>query len=219
VTTYVDLIDHEHIPAAVLSEFRQCSVSMSAFTIYLGLDCEPHIAGIRESTNFIYGHTDADLAFERMRVIDINEQDYILLSCFNAVDPGFSPEGTSQVALVTLKYGEPWLNIPTRQYASMKYRIADNMLQVAEKVFPDLRNHIEEIEIGTPLTHMRYLGTPKGAIYGFDHFIKDSTLFRPNSPHIKGLFGAGGWVGYNGFQPTLESGVAAANALMQAMKS
>jgi len=219
VTTYVDLIDHEHLPQEVLSEFRQCSLSMSGFTIFLGLDCEPQTLGITQSTNFIYGHTNPDLAYERMKVVDINDQDYMLLSCYNLIDPDFSPKGTSQAALVTLKYGEPWLNIPPAQYLKEKYRVADSMLQVAGRVYPDLRNHIEEIEIGTPLTHMRYLGTPKGAIYGFDHFIKDSTLFRPNRTHIKGLYGAGGWVGYNGFQPTLESGVAAAKAVLEDMRA
>jgi prolycopene isomerase len=83
-----------------------------------------------------------------MKVIDINDQGYMLLSCFNLIDPDFSPPGTSQVALVTLKYGEPWLGIPPSQYAKEKYRVADSMLQMAEKVFPNLREHIEEIEIG-----------------------------------------------------------------------
>jgi prolycopene isomerase len=219
VTTYVDLIEKEHVPVEVFEEMQQCSLSQSGFTIYLGLDCEPQSLGITQSTNFILCHTDPDLAYERMKGIDINEQDYMLLSCFNLMDPDFSPPGTSQVALVTLKYGEPWLRIPPSQYAREKYRVADSMLQVAEKVFPNLRDHIEEIEIGTPLTHMRYLGTQKGAIYGFDHHLKSSTLFIPNRPHIKGLYGAGGWVGYNGFQTTLESGVRAAQAVLKDMKN
>ena len=219
VTTYVDLIGREHIPEAVTEELQQCSLSQSGFTVFLGLDCEPQTLGITQSTNFILCHTDADLAYERMKVIDINDQDYMLLSCFNLIDPDFSPTGTSQAALVTLKYGEPWLGIPPSQYAGRKYRVADSMLRVAEKVFPNLREHIEEIEIGTPLTHMRYLGTPKGAIYGFDHFLRSSTLFIPNRAHIKGLYGAGGWVGYNGFQTTLESGVRAGKAVLKAMRS
>jgi prolycopene isomerase len=219
ITTYVDLIDKEHVPDKVFEEMQQCSLSQSGFTIYLGLDCGPQNLGITQSTNFILCHTDSDLAYERMKVIDIDERDYMLLSCFNLIDPDFSPPGTSQAALVTLKYGEPWLRIPPSQYAREKYRVADSMLQVAEKVFPSLRDHIEEIEIGTPLTHMRYLGTQKGAIYGFDHYLKSSTLFIPNKPHIEGLYGAGGWVGYNGFQTTLESGVRAAKAILKEMKS
>jgi prolycopene isomerase len=218
VTTYVDLIDREHIPAEILAELRQSTLSQSAFTVFMGLDCEPQSVGITESTNFILNHTDAELAYERMKGIDIDERDYLMLTCYNLIDADFSPQGTSQIALVTLKYGDPWLAIAPGEYAKEKFRVADSMLKVVEKVFPGVQAHIEEIEIGTPLTHMRYLGHPKGAIYGFDHFIKDSTLFVPNKSHIKGLYGAGGWVGYNGFQPTLESGVHAARSVINAMK-
>jgi phytoene dehydrogenase-like protein len=214
ITTYVDLMDREHVPDELWDELRQCSPSQSAFTIYMGLDGTPQSLGITQSTNFIFGHTNPDLAYERMKVIEINDQDYMLLSCYNLIDPACSPEGTCQAALVTLKYGDPWLSVAPAHYAGQKYRIADSMLQVVEKVYPGLRSHIEEIEIGTPLTHMRYLGTPVGAIYGFDHLIKNSTLFLPNRVHVKGLYAAGGWVGYNGFQPTLESGAAAARAVL-----
>ena len=92
------------------------------------------------------------------------------------------------------------------------------MLQQAEQVFPDLRNHIEEMEIATPITHMRYLGTPRGAIYGFEKHIKDSPVFLPNQMHIEGLFLAGGWVGGNGFQPTLESGFKTGQAVLRRLE-
>ncbi|MCD6571405.1 MAG: NAD(P)/FAD-dependent oxidoreductase [Deltaproteobacteria bacterium] len=219
VVTYVELIDHKHVPDAVFKELRQCSLSQSAFTLYIGLDCEPKEVGLTESTNFIFGGTDMDSAYERMKTIEIGDEDFVMLTCYDLIDPSFSPEGACQVALVTLKYGETWLSVPPAQYVREKYRIADSMLHVAEKVFPDLRKHIEEIEIATPLTHMRYLGHPRGAIYGFDHYVKDSTLFVPNQPHIKGLYSAGGWVGFNGFQPTLESGVKAAKALLRELRA
>ncbi len=77
------------------------------------------------------------------------------------------------------------------------------------------RDHIEEIEIATPITSMRYLGTQKGSIYAYDHFIKDSDHFIRNETHIKGLHGVGGWFGMIGFQPTLTSGVVTAKAVMK----
>ncbi len=217
VSTYTELVDEQHVPDLIEAELRQTSISQSAFTLYMGLDCPPETAGITESTNFIIGNLDPDHVYERMKIREINENDGLLLTCYNLIDPGFSPEGTSQVAVVTLKYGDAWFKVPPAEYASEKYRIADNMLSVVEKAFPDIRSHIEEIEIATPLTHMRYLGTPGGAIYGFDHHVKDSNLFVPNKAHINGLYGAGGWYGYNGFQATLASGVSAARAVLGKM--
>ena len=92
------------------------------------------------------------------------------------------------------------------------------MLDLLTKVFPDLRNHIEEIDIGTPLTHMRYLGHPGGAAYGFDLYAKDTNLFMERKSPIKGLFHVGAWSGSGGFQPTLTSGHSAARAILKSMK-
>ena len=209
----------DQVPEAVWGEMKRTSLSPSAFTLYLGLDKPPEALGITSSTNFILGHTDADDVYEQMKSLDIDQRDGLMMTCYTLIDPDFSPPGTSQVALITLKFGDAWLQVPPGRYAAEKYRVAEAMLQQAERVFPHLRDHIEEMEIATPITHMRYLGTPKGAIYGFEKHIKDSPVFLPNRMHIEGLYLAGGWVGGNGFQPTLESGVAAANALMKAMNS
>ena len=213
--TYVELMDDIHVPEIVRQELRQASHSPSAFTLYMGLDCEPADVGITESSNFLLSATNMETTFNRMKVLDIDERDGMMLSCYNLIDPSFSPPGTCQAALVTLKYGEPWLRVPPAQYAAEKYRVAGGMLAAAEIYFPGIRNHIEEIEIATPITHMRYLGTPTGSIYGFENFLKDSELFIPNQAHIRGLYCAGGAVGLCGFQPTLDSGVQTARMLLR----
>jgi len=213
ITTYVDMIEQDQVPEEVFGELKQSSLSQSAFTLYLGLDCEPGEVGITESTNFLMAGIDMDQSHEQMKSIEIGEQDAMLLSCYNMVDPGFSPPGTSQIALVTLKYGDAWLRVPPAQYTDEKYRIAVDMLRFAEKTFPGLRAHIEEMEIATPVTHLRYLNHPRGSIYGFESYIRDSNLFIPNQPHIRGLYHAGGSVGLAGFQPTLDSGVVTAKNL------
>ncbi len=215
ITTYVDLIGADHLTDGMMKELKQSRVAQSGFILYMGLDCEPDVVGISESTNFIFGNIDMDKAHQQMKVLDINDQDALVLSCYDLRDPDFSPPGASQVALVTLKYGQPWLNVPPEQYADQKYRCADQMLDVIAPLYPDLRNHLEEIEVATPITCMRYLGHPTGSIYGFEHHIKDSENFIPNEMHIDGLFGVGGWVGLCGFQPTLESGVVAARSVLR----
>ncbi len=218
ITTYVDLIGSEHIPESTMKELKQSRISQAGFILYMGLDCEPETVGITESTNFLMGNTDEDAAFERMKELDISSQDALVLSCYDLRDKEFSPEGASQVALVTLKYGQPWLKIPPDEYYDTKFKCADQMLKVIEPLYPDLRKHIEEIEVATPITCMRYLGHPTGAIYGFEHHIKDSDHFIANRSEIKGLYGAGGWVGLCGFQPTLESGVKAARSIKREIK-
>ena len=218
ISTYMELLDPEHVPDSAAQELRQSTISQSGCCVYMGLDCTPEEAGIPESTHFICQNIDIDRGYEKMKVVDIDEHDFMLMTCYDLIIPDFSPPGTCQATLVTLKYGDAWLRVPPHQYAETKFRVGDSMISLAERVYPGLRNHIEEMEISTPLTHLRYLGHPWGAIYGFDHFNKDSTMFVPPVPHVKGLYNAGAWVGYPGFQPTLESGVAAARAVIKEMK-
>jgi prolycopene isomerase len=216
IATYNHLMDPEQVPEDALVEMKSRNLSTSAFTMFIGFDCEPDQLGIKESTNFLMRSTDtSDGLVERMNRIDIDDEPMVL-SCYDVSDPEFSPPGACQANVVTLKYGEPWLRIPPAQYHEVKFRCAESMLKRIEEIFPGARGHIEEIEVGTPLTHMRYLGHPLGAIYGYEMLTQDSLFFQPGrySP-INGLSFVGGWVGDNGFEPTLRSGISAAKSIIR----
>ncbi|MBL7225885.1 MAG: NAD(P)/FAD-dependent oxidoreductase [Desulfobacteraceae bacterium] len=220
VTTYVQLIDPEDVPDGVLREMGGRSLSPSAFTMFIGFDCEPGELGITETTNFLLDGIDAtDRVLNPMRRVGISDETMVM-SCYDVSDSDFSPPGTCQVNIVTLKYGEPWMRIPPTQYHRVKYRCAESMLRRVEAIFPDVRKHIEELEVATPLTHMRYLGHPNGAIYGFEQYTKDSMFFQPGrySP-IEGLYFASGWIGDCGFQPTLQVGMSAAKSVLRKLNS
>ncbi|MCU0845377.1 MAG: NAD(P)/FAD-dependent oxidoreductase, partial [Spirochaetes bacterium] len=146
---------------------------------------------------------------------DIDEPAMILVSCYNVSDPDASPEGTCQIAVVDLQYAEPWYSVPPSLYASEKYRYASKVLDLVERVFPGFRKHIEEIEVATPLTHIRYLGHPGGGFYGFDQYAKDSRLVNPPVQSIAGLYHAGAWAAEGGFQPSLTSGSSAGRAALK----
>ncbi len=213
LTTYVDLMERESVPESEMKTIGSRSIGISAFTVYLGLDCEPGDLGIHEATNFICRSADFDRAYALMKTMDAAEM--ALFTCFDVSDPDFSPPGACQAALVTLQYADPWLSIPPTRYAEAKYQYAGRMLDLAETVFPGIRDHIEEVETATPLTHMRYLGHPGGAIYGFDSYAKDSRLFASPRCPVKGLYFVGAWASGGGFQPTLDSGASTARAILK----
>jgi phytoene dehydrogenase-like protein len=220
ISTYTRLLAPEHVSQDSMLEMKGRNLSSSAFTMFIGFDCEPEQLGIAESTNFLMTGSDiSDTILDRMQRLDIQDE-LMVLSCYDIADPEFSPPGTCQANVVTLKYGEPWLRIPPRQYHDVKYRCAESMLKRIEQIYPAARNHIEEIEVGTPLTHMRYLGHPEGAIYGYEQLTKDSLFFQPGRySSIKGLFFAGGWSGDCGFEPTLRSGISAGKSIIRRMGS
>lgn len=217
VSTYTELIDPSCVPREQIEILGGSNIGPSAFTMFLGMDKTPEELGINEATIFVCPHLDMDLMWSSMKQVETDE-DGIIISTYNVSDPDASPPGTSQIAIASLKYGEAWLSVPPEQYYDTKYRCAQAILDRVEKIFPGFINHIEEMEIATPLTHFRYLGTPGGAIYGFDQYVKDSNMFVPPVSPIKGLYFAGAWAGSGGFQPTLMSGGTAAKAVLRQRK-
>lgn len=215
IETYVNLMDPDQVPAEALEAYKSRNVGPSAFTLYMGLDCEPGELGITETTNFITTTDDMDKTFAQWKTME--PQGVGLLTCYDVSDPDFSPPGTCQAAFVNLQYAEPWYLVPPGQYYDAKYRYAEAMLQTVEMAFPGLKGHIEEIEAATPITHLRYLGHPGGAIYGFDKYTKDTAYFLPTSSPVHGLSFAGAWTGSGGFQPTLTSGRASARTILKSM--
>ncbi len=214
--TYVDLIDPDEVPDSRLREIGARSVSVSAVTVFLGFDREPADLGVNVATNFLITTEDNNRAYEDTKTLRPPQN--MLFTCYDVDDPEFSPKGCSQGALVGLAYGEPWLKIPPNRYFDVKYEYARNMLDILYQVVPKCEHHIEEMDIGTPLTHLRYLGHPSGAIYGFDQFAKDSELFIEKKSPVSGLFHAGAWAGSGGFQPTLMSGASAARAVIRSFE-
>ncbi len=216
IPTLIDMVGAENCPADELRTLNARTIGLSAFTLYLGFDCNPEDMGIDKATNFICATNDAEYAHKKMNTLDGAE--FSLLTCYDVDDPDFSPRGACQASLVTLQYAQPWLSIPPSKYYDTKYRFADKLINLAQKVFPYIRKHIEEAEPATPITHMRYLGHPGGSIYGSEHFTRETSHFVSSESKIGGLYFTGAWNGAGGFQPTLQSGASVARRVSRLLK-
>jgi prolycopene isomerase len=156
---------------------------------------------------------DEDLIHETKKTM--NTPQNITFTCYDVSNPNFSSEGKSTVSLLYLQYGQAWDDIPPEDYATTKYNFAKLLLDQAEEVYPGFCEKIQEFEVATPLTMMRYLNTPGGAIYGFQQNAEDSALYRKPYDCIDGLHLAGAWNSMAGFQPTYMAGSEAAYKVLR----
>lgn len=198
--TYANLLEEEQIPKEARKYFKAYTVGISALTCFIGLDCPPEEIGFTDSFNLIYDSLDANKDF--MQAYELaTETDPIIATCYTVDDPTISPKGTSMITAGTLKYSTEWEKLSPEQYYETKYKAANTIVDRLEKRFPGIRSHIEEIDIATPLTHMRYLNHPGGAIYGFEQDLKSAVYFFPTEEFIENLTFASGWVNVCGFGP------------------
>lgn len=213
IDTYFKLIDEKDRPAQVVDYLKPYNIGISAFTCFIGLDCKPEEIGFTDSFNLIYEETDCNKAFKNSKRI-VPDKDPLITTCYTIDDPDVSPEGTTVITAGTLKYGRPWMDISSEQYYDTKYKMADIIVERLEKRFPGIRSHIEEMEVATPLTHMRYLNTPEGAIYGFEQDVNSTIFFFPNKDFIDNLTCSNGWVNTCGFGPNYIYGYKVAEKIL-----
>ena len=213
IHTYNELLDFEQLPEQVAQDMKSRRIGTSAFVLYLGMDCSPEDLGITAASNFMLETRNEEEMHDKMQEIDTPVAS--MLTCYNFDDPSFAPPGKSALSLLCLQYGEPWENVPAEEYAQTKYKMADSLIDQAERYFPGIRDNIEELEVATPLTMMRYLNTPGGAIYGFQQNTQDGHLFRERLDAVDGLYMAGCWNGMGGFQPTYMIGESTARAILK----
>lgn len=200
LATYGNLLLPEDIPDAAREYLKPYTVGISAITCFIGLDCTPQEIGFTTSFTLNYESLDANEDFKDAYKL-LPGNDPLVATCYTVDDPSVSPKGTSVITAGTLKYGEPWEKLPPEQYYEMKYEAGRRIVARLEKMYPGFTEHIEEMEIATPLTHMRYLGHPGGAIYGYEQDLMQSVFFFPTESKIENLEFASGWVNACGFGP------------------
>lgn len=215
--TYYDLLDTDKNQDVIKQDFKSRRMGTSAFVVYLGLDCTPDKLGINSASTFIIEEMDEEKIHDHMETMEAPIAS--MMTCYNFDDPTFAPPGKSQVVLVCLQYGEAWENVPAEDYAETKYDYANKLIDYTERAFPNIREHIQEMEVGTPLTMMRYLNTPGGAIYGFQQHHADGELYRDRLKSVSGLFQAGSWESMGGFQPTYMAGNSTGRAILKKLKA
>ncbi len=198
--TYAGLVGEENTPVEAREYLKPYKPGISALTCFIGLDCPPEEVGFTDSFNLTYNSLDENRDFLNSYELDTSI-DPIISTCYTIDDPMVSPLGTSILTAGTLKYSEAWERLSPEQYYEAKYKAANTIIDRLETKYPGLRSHIEEIEVATPLTHMRYLGHPSGAIYGYEQDLKSSVFFFPQDTFIEGLDFASGWVNTCGFGP------------------
>jgi phytoene dehydrogenase-like protein len=124
-----------------------------------------------------------------------------------AYDPSLKGSETHCVVQGTIHSDDEmyfwWRNIKdNKQYKQEKERVAQEILAIAKKTYPDIADEMEVIDVVTPCTYERYLNSRHGSFQGFIHTQRGKALMQ--NGRIKGLDGfimAGQWITQSGGLP------------------
>jgi len=218
ISTCRELISLDHVPQAFFRKLQSSELSPSTLNVYLGINKPAKALGLDEHEIFINENTDFDHHYELMHTLE--HVPALAVTCYNSVYPDISPPGTCMVVLTALAYAEPWYKVQPEAYIGMKNHVGEQMIQLAEKISPDLRTHAEVVEVATPITNMRYAGALGGSIYGFNQPPRDNLVWRMGARGpVDGLYFVGAWTRPGaGFEPAIFSGQIAGGAILSKVK-
>ncbi len=194
-----------------LARLDSYSVSLSAFQVFLGLKTDLiHKLGIPDSEVFYHGGYDPESEYQVAVNADV-ERGWYGLMLYDNLYPGYSPKGKNTINIIVLQGYDHWKQYEPdyrkgnkSAYRAEKQRMARILISKVENtLLPGLSKSIEVTEAGSPLTHARYTGNYRGAIYGWDQTLNNSGPSRlSHKTPIKNLYLAGAWTtpghGYGG---------------------
>ena len=206
VATCRGLIGEQHVPQRWFQSLGHRVLGPGSVNVYLGVNRTAEELGLTDHEIFVNGSDDHEKQFRDCH--GHGPATAVVVTCYNHVYPEISPPGTSMVVLTTLKFGKYWRNLRPADYARVKHKLADGMIDTAARVAPDLRRYAEAIEVSTPLTNVRYAGALGGSIYGFCPSPTSHTVWNvPSKGPVPGLYFCGAWTTPGGgFEPSIISG-------------
>lgn len=82
-------------------------------------------------------------------------------------DPVITPDGKCVMKLIFETPFELWENLEGKAYTAEKEKIREDACARLEQLYPDVKGHMEVVDVATPLTDIRFTGVWKGAYEGF----------------------------------------------------
>jgi len=203
-----DLCPKHSFPSDYVRSINEREPSISAAILFAGLDVDLRERGITEAELLrTWAAGEAPSAFgEIARECDFAKLPSAMATIYSNVDPSCCPEGKSVVA--TMGLAEPDLFEaalgPGRQrgraYRELKERITVQLVEKLARVFdfPDIADHIEVLELATPVTIRRYTENRAGAYVGWRYSAGQAMDLFPQQSPVENLILCGQWVAPGG---------------------
>ncbi len=205
-TVYRRMLPEGVVPAKLLDKLGQAELYDSSVTLSLGLDCPAQALGFGEE--MVYLSRDG-VSRQDQNGGDPHRSGLSILAP-TVRDPSLAPPGKGTLTVycpATLAYGDRWKTGPELkrgpEYRAFKRDYANILLDRVEGALATgLQDHIEHLDIATPVTHWRYTGNKDGSIMAAR---PSKANIKAGIAHyrtpVKNLLLSGHWAEYGGGVP------------------
>lgn len=207
------------VPVSAIKLVNAMDIGVSCFSLVMILDKDYKELGIKDYATFY-----APIGLDTKRAFDggrsLNKWEYITSVCTNTVHEDATPPGTCFYSITYLPLGESFKNMSIEEYEEFKRVNINHFLEMeSQRLGVNLKEHILEMVVETPLTISHYVGSYMGSIYGYRHTMDNHAAARTemekDEMFISGLafVGAHGIEG-DGMSPAITSGIKGARDII-----
>lgn len=219
------MMDPNEVPEREKKLMNARKIGSTCLTVYLALDIPYEELGFKAYDTFLRHDGDNHRQYENSKSLKTHKDNCVTI--INEVLPECTPPGTCFVQFARFFADDAWTKevVNEENYWKVRDKFADETIkQFEDYIGKPIRDHIEEIEIASPVTWARYLGTPYGDVYGYEPCTWDGMFPRVQSGHkldytIKGLrFCGGHGTQMDGYSQAYLSGKEQAKYMLEDMK-
>ena len=220
-STFQYLIGNHLLPDRFVRKLQKRELSGPSFTLYLGVDLDLAQMGF-DGALVHYYPTMSKNPWEEKDGDRFNiEKGRMAIRMDSIKNPMLAPMGKHTVAISAFVPYEFFIDGDkvSPHYTEIKEEIAQNIIDIAEKVIPDLSSHIMVRDASTPVTYERITLNTHGASMGWYLSAKEFSRIRSQKTPITNLYQAGHWTFPGGGIPmVIISGINAAQLALKSMK-
>ena len=214
--TYLKLVGPDRLSKAAVKGIASYTNSMPCPMVYVALDKKPELeAHHTVVTSSLESMNDVWNNYYKLGIIPDTAMSLV---CWpTEADPSLAPEG-KHILNFLCNAPAPYAPIGDN-WDRLKGWYQEAAIQELEKyVLPDVREHIEYIQVSTPLDFERRLLHPQGGIYGLFSDVTSLAMFRPRSKSraVKNLYLTGSSTHLGGGVPTtIASGIVTSKYILE----
>uniref|UniRef100_A0A8D0HDM1 All-trans-retinol 13,14-reductase n=1 Tax=Sphenodon punctatus TaxID=8508 RepID=A0A8D0HDM1_SPHPU len=213
---------------------------IGGFSLFIGLNGSKEELGLEAKNYYVYPvgvDTDQDFFFASLsrtnfylnapRETAAKNIPLVYITSPSAKDPTWEkryPGKSNMIVLAIAQYEwfEEWKDEKVskrgEEYESLKSVFVDSMLETVLKIYPQLKDKIELLSSGTPLTNQHYIASPQGELYGAEHSLSRVqpeviAAIRAQTP-VSNLYLTGQDVFLGGFPGVVHGALVCASAVL-----
>lgn len=203
---------------------RRVGPSSAHLCLHVGARRSDRELGLDGTNLWIYPDGDREAAFARFAEDLSAPLPLAYVSFPSAKDPSFAARypGKSTIVVITLarmRHFERWRHTHWMkrglEYEALKASLAERLLAVLLEHRPQLRGHIEHVELSTPLSTQHFTGHESGEMYGMAHTPARFRLPIRAETSIGGLYLTGADLAVCGVAGAAIGGAVCAGAILR----